>query len=104
MRDQGMEDASIAETSGALTLGFGLQFADLYDRAGLGRLDRAFLAFLKNADDELQGRLVQARRQCNVPDRKAQSELLLELVPHLEDFIGDLFKIAAAVQSPGSAR
>jgi NADPH-dependent glutamate synthase beta subunit-like oxidoreductase/NAD(P)H-flavin reductase len=94
-----MEDASIAGASGALTLGFGLQFTDLYDRAGLERLDRAFLAFLKNADEELQGRLVQARLQGNVPDRKAQSQLLLELVAHLEDFIGDLFKIAVAVQS-----
>lgn len=94
-----MEDASIAGASGAVTLGFGLQFADLYDRAGLERLDRAFLAVLKNANEELQGRLVQARLQGNVPDRKAQSELLLELVPHLEDFIGDLFKIAVAVQS-----
>ena len=94
-----MEDASIAGAGGAVTLGFGLQFADLYDRAGLERLDRAFLAVLKNADEELQGRLVQARLQGNVPDRKAHSELLLELVPHLEDFIGDLFKIAVAVQS-----
>ena len=94
-----MEDASIVGASGALTLGFGLQFTDLYDRAGLERLDRAFLAFLKNADEELQGRLVQARLQGNVPDRKAQSQLLLELVAHLEDFIGDLFKIAVAVQS-----
>ena len=91
-----MEDASIAGASGALTLGFGLQFTDLYDRAGLERLDRAFLAFLKNADEELQGRLVQARLQGNV--------LIERLSPSCFSSSSRIWKISLAIFSRSRLR
>jgi hypothetical protein len=64
-----------------------LTFADLYDRAGLD-----------GADADLHDRLIEVRRDSGAADRKAQAELLLALVPHVEDFMGDLFKIADAVR------
>src|SRR5712691_3777565 len=53
-----------------LALKYGLSFADLYERDGLVRLDR-----------------------------KAESDLLVDLSPHLEDFIGGLFGIAGEVRA-----
>jgi NADPH-dependent glutamate synthase beta subunit-like oxidoreductase/NAD(P)H-flavin reductase len=85
-------------TDDRLTLGFGLTFADLHDAAGLQRLDGAFLAFLNAADAELHDRLVEARRGSGGADRTAQAQLLLALVPHLEDFIGELFAIADEIR------
>ena len=89
--------ANSAKTGAGLALGFGLVFADLYGRAGLERLDAIFLAFLEVVDAGLHDRLIDARRDGGPDDRKAQADLLLALVPHVEDFIGDLFNIAAEV-------
>ena len=36
-----------------LTLGFGLAFTDLYENAGLEKLDRRFVAWLREADGDL---------------------------------------------------
>ena len=44
-----------------MTLGFGITFADLYDREGLQRVDTAFLNFLREANDGLYARLLAAR-------------------------------------------
>ena len=41
-----------------LTLKHGLAFCDLYDRDGLIRLDRAFVAHLLSAETELHNRLL----------------------------------------------
>ena len=90
--------ANSAKAGDRLTLGFGLAFADLYDRAGLERLDAKFLAFLEATDPDLHDRLVDARRDGSPEDRKALADLLLALVPHVEDFIGDLFTIAEEVR------
>ncbi len=40
-----------------------------------------------------------ARRDPAALDRKAQSDLVVDLAPHLEDFIGDLFGIDAEVRA-----
>ncbi len=62
------------------------------------RLDRAFVAYLAAADAGLHDRLMTARRDPDALERAAESDLLVELAPHLEDFVGDLFGIAAAAR------
>ena len=71
-----------------MKLSFDLGFDDLYQRAGLLRVDAAFLAFLESG---IRARLVEARK--TLPAGKAESELLIALAPHLEDFLARLFRI-----------
>ncbi len=82
-----------------LTLGFDLQFADLYADAGLYQVDAAFLRWLQEADDTLAARLVTARVSCGLPDAKQASQLLVDLAPHLDDFMGRLFGISAEISA-----
>jgi NADPH-dependent glutamate synthase beta subunit-like oxidoreductase/NAD(P)H-flavin reductase len=82
-----------------LVLGHGLAFEDLYRRDGLIRLDAAFIRYLAAADVELHNRLATARRDPKALDRAAESALLIDLAPHLEDFIGQLFGIGAAMRA-----
>ena len=81
-----------------LALKHGLAFSDLYERDGLIRLDRAFVAHLAAGDVALHDRLMAARANPEALDRKAESDLLVDLAPHLEDFIGELFGIAAEIR------
>src|ERR1700716_3407363 len=83
----------------ALALKHGLTFPDLYDRDGLIRLDRAFVAHLASADTALHDRLMTGRAEPDALDRKAESDLLVDLAPYLEDFLGDLFGIAGEVRA-----
>ncbi len=76
-----------------MELGFGIGFNDLYQREGLLRVDAAFIAFLGEADAALRGKLVSARE--NPPAAKEESDLLVALAPHAEDFIARLFAIEA---------
>src|SRR6266436_1962363 len=82
-----------------LVLKHGLCFADLYDREGLVRLDRAFVAHLAQTDVGLHDRLMTARRNPDAIERLEESNLLVDLAPHLEDFVGALFGIAAEVRA-----
>jgi NADPH-dependent glutamate synthase beta subunit-like oxidoreductase/NAD(P)H-flavin reductase len=82
-----------------LALRHGLSFADLYDRDGLVRLDRAFVADLARAEAALHDRLMAARAAPDALDRKTESDLLVDLSPYLEDFVGDLFGIAGEVRA-----
>ena len=82
-----------------LALKHGLQFSDLYDRDGLIRLDRAFVAHLASANVALHDRLMAGRADPDALDRKAESDLLVDLAPHVEDFLGDLFGIAGEVRA-----
>ncbi|MEB3702001.1 Putative glutamate synthase (NADPH) small subunit [Candidatus Bealeia paramacronuclearis] len=75
-----------------LTLPYELSFKDLYDREGLIKLDASFLDFL---EDHLRVRLLQARFE-NAND---ESALILELAPHLEDFLGTFFGIAGEIHA-----
>ncbi len=77
-----------------MKLSFDLQFGDLYERDGLLRVDAAFLDFL---DSALRSRLVEARR--TLPAAKPESDLLIALAPHLEDFLAKLFGIEAEAQA-----
>src|SRR5450631_1303777 len=80
-------------------LGFGLQFEDLYARAGLLRLDEAFLKELLAADLNLHVQLLDARLNPGSRTAKQQSDLVIELAPHVEDFLGDLFGISKEVEA-----
>ena len=81
-----------------LVLQHGLSFADLYDRDGLVRLDQAFVAHIAEGDVGLHDRLMRARRDPDAVEGLDESNLLVDLAPHLEDFIGQLFGIAADVR------
>ena len=74
-----------------MQLGFGVDFPDLYEREGLIKVDRAFVAFLTEADRSLAEKLAAARAQ--PPSGRAESDLLVALAPHVEDFIASLFRI-----------
>ena len=79
-----------ADSSRALKLAFGFEFRDLYDTAGLNRLDAAFLDYLQ---PELRERLTSGRTNPASLARKDESQLIIDVAPHLEDFIGHLFGI-----------
>src|SRR5215469_18392961 len=80
-----------------LVLQHGLSFPDLYHRDGLIRLDRAFVAHLGATDVGLHDRLMTARRP-EALDRLDESNLLIHLAPHLEDFVGELFGVGTEVR------
>jgi NADPH-dependent glutamate synthase beta subunit-like oxidoreductase/NAD(P)H-flavin reductase len=89
-----------------LTLAFGLRFEELYSRDGLVRLDACFVDALKARNGDLHHRLMEARTAAlassTVPDAvagKAESDLIVELAPELEDFIAELFGITDEVRS-----
>jgi NADPH-dependent glutamate synthase beta subunit-like oxidoreductase/NAD(P)H-flavin reductase len=82
-----------------LALRHGLSFADLYERDGLVRVDRAFVGHLAESDAALHGRLMMARRDPDGLGHKAESDLLVELAPHVEDFLGGLFRIEEEVRA-----
>ncbi len=75
----------------------GLSFEDLYRLAGLLQVDQLFLDGLRTADEQLHDRLVSARADPRSLAAKQESELLLALAPHLDDFIAQLFGISAEV-------
>ena len=76
---------------------FGLAFEDLYQREGLLRVDRRFLEHLRAVAPLLADELQRARAEPGAVAGKAQSELLIAVAPHLEDFIAELFRIHDAV-------
>ena len=82
-----------------LALRFGFSFEDLYEREGLVKLDGRFLHALESTDAALHQRLIAARAQpASLTDKQA-SELIIDVAPHLEDFIGELFGIQSEVRS-----
>jgi NADPH-dependent glutamate synthase beta subunit-like oxidoreductase/NAD(P)H-flavin reductase len=80
-----------------LALKGGLLFSDLYDRDGLIRIDRAFVDYLAAADTAVHKRLMAARQDPEALARAEESELVVGLAPHVEDFLGELFGICAEV-------
>ena len=81
-----------------LNLGFGMEFADLYSCDGLPRIDSTFHAELANSDSVLAERLVAARKDPGQLTRLQESQLIIDLAPHLEDFLGNLFGIQSSVR------
>src|ERR1700742_134978 len=86
------ETSSMGLLARKCELGFSLDFADLYSRAGLEKLDDSFLTHLSEVDEILAQRLLAARCAPPAPAHE-ESELLLALSPHVEDFLGRLFGI-----------
>jgi NADPH-dependent glutamate synthase beta subunit-like oxidoreductase/NAD(P)H-flavin reductase len=82
-----------------LSLRFGIAFSELYDRAGLRKLDAAFLGFLGDADAGLRARLEAGRAAPDSLAAKDEAELLIALGPHLEDFLSELFAIRPEAQA-----
>ena len=82
-----------------LRLAYGFDFRDLYQREGLQKLDRAFLAHLAEADAALCDRLAQARKDPASLPLQAESDLLIALAPHLEDFVAVLFGIEGELRA-----
>jgi NADPH-dependent glutamate synthase beta subunit-like oxidoreductase/NAD(P)H-flavin reductase len=81
-------------SSGQPTLKSGLTIEDLYVRAGLLRLDAMFLEYMEGVSTELHHRVTMARRDPSALADKARSEFIIELAPHLEDFLGTEFGIS----------
>ena len=71
-----------------LKLAYGLSFAELYERDGLVRLDAAFLDHLGAAESALRPQLEAARATASL-DPKSESALILEIAPHLDDFLAE---------------
>jgi NADPH-dependent glutamate synthase beta subunit-like oxidoreductase/NAD(P)H-flavin reductase len=92
-----MSATSDPASSGQCALGLGLRFEDLYAREGLLRLDDAFLSQLRTSDPGLHVQLVDSRVTPGARTAKEQSELVIALAPHVEDFLGELFGITQEV-------
>ncbi|OGA17759.1 MAG: pyridine nucleotide-disulfide oxidoreductase [Betaproteobacteria bacterium RIFCSPLOWO2_02_FULL_66_14] len=82
-----------------LSLRFGLTFDELHARAGLVKLDRAFLEFVGEADAPLRERLEAARVRPQAIASRAESELLIALAPQVDDFLARLFGIESESQA-----
>ena len=80
-----------------LKLRLGLTFPELYTVAGLRRIDAAFLEHLAHADASLRARLDAARAAPDALGRLAESDLLIAIAPHLEDWLAALFGVEAEV-------
>ncbi|HJT62578.1 MAG TPA: hypothetical protein VJ797_12985, partial [Burkholderiales bacterium] len=80
-----------------MKLAFGIRFGDLYEREGLLRVDAAFLDFLGEIDAALRDRLIASRQR--TPSGKEESDLLVTLAPHVEDFLARLFGIEAEARA-----
>lgn len=76
-----------------LNLAFNVQFKDLYSHEGLAKLDGAFISELVKSDTDLHNKLVEARANPDGLELKDESNLIIALAPHVEDFIGKLFGI-----------
>lgn len=76
-----------------LKLAYDLAFADLYSRSGLIQVDTAFLKFLGEVDADLRSKLEAGRSSPDQFDNKSESELLIAVAPHVDDFLAELFSI-----------
>src|SRR6185295_2305222 len=94
-----MNPAENITERGIPAAGFGLTFGELYRRDGLARLDARFLEDLAATDAALAQRLQAARAQPDTLTAKQESELLLALAPHVDDFVGRLFGILPQVHA-----
>src|SRR5262245_51923970 len=77
----------------AMKLGVTINFAELYAREGLIKLDAAFVERLRTFDVALHNRFVTARADRSALSDKDHSQLLMDVAPHAEDFIATLFDI-----------
>ena len=81
-----------------LELAHGLDLADLYSVDGAARIDDLFIAHLRAGSADLAERLIRARATPQSLGAKDEAALLIDVAPHLEDFVADLFGIEDAVR------
>lgn len=82
-----------------MELKYSLTFADLYTSEGLARLDKAFTAWLQDHEPQLAQVLQRARKEPAVLNSKEESQLLIELAPWVEEFIGDFFGLDSDINN-----
>ena len=82
-----------------LKLGFGMKFEDLYSVDRLPSIDSYFLAELSESEPLLAEKLAAARKTPDHMTHLEESQLIINLAPHLEDFLGQLFNIQTAVRN-----
>ncbi len=98
-------NATTSTPASRLNLAFGLSFEQLYEREGLKQLDARFLDVLRHTDPGLEQRLRSARNQPNTTNqsdanaRKEESQLLIAVAEHLDDFLSHLFAIDSEVKA-----
>src|SRR5690606_7575880 len=86
-----------------ISLRHGFSLDDLYTRDGLSRIDGKFLEWLASSDAALHNRLVAARAAPDSLAAKDESELLIGLAPHVDDFVADLFGIRSEAEALADA-
>ena len=92
-------DSTPTDSKRPLALPHGLTFADLYSIDGAAQIDQLFANHLALADSALADRLHSARQSPGALARKAESELLIAIGPHLEDFLAKLFGVEPEVRA-----
>ena len=78
---------------------YGLTFADLYTVEGAARLDAIFVDELTHADAALAARFLHARSKPDALAARDEAALLIDVAPHLEDFLARLFGIGDDVRA-----
>ncbi len=86
-----------------MKLNFNITFDNLYAREGLAQADAAFVADLAAANTDVHNRFVAARNNPASLNDKDHSNLLIEVAPYLEDYLGKLFGIEADVKKMQAA-
>ncbi len=93
--------SEIQNSNKELQFGLDVTFEDLYCREGVMKIDGFFLDHLSASDPSLSDRLQAARSNPDVLEKgdEDESDLLIALAPHVDDFIGKLFGIAKEMQA-----
>ncbi len=82
-----------------LALAYGLGFEELYAAGGLRRIDALFLEYLTGGEPQLAQKLTTARQSPEAVALLQESQLIINLAPHVEEFIAQLFGIQAQVRA-----
>ncbi|MFO1306627.1 MAG: FAD-dependent oxidoreductase [Burkholderiales bacterium] len=85
--------------SPTLALAHGITFPDLYSTEGASRIDARFVVHLEATDGALAARFLAGRSDPATLDHKAESDLLIAVAPHVEDFLAGLFGIEPEVRA-----
>lgn len=71
----------------------GILITETYQIKNLKKLDDDFLSFLQSANQELYSQLITARENPQSIERKAESNLLINIAPYLEEYLATEFGI-----------
>jgi NADPH-dependent glutamate synthase beta subunit-like oxidoreductase/NAD(P)H-flavin reductase len=88
----------LPEVKAVAPLSWGFSLPDLYNHAALARLDGLFVRRLGEASPALRDQLLQARENPESAFKAEElSQLIIDLAPHLENFLAGLFSIESAL-------